>query len=35
MAKKNATKAILSESEKWRPYRAYAALCLWNSMKEN
>ncbi len=21
---------ILKQSEKWRPYRAYAALCLWN-----
>lgn len=25
---------ILEQSEAWRPYRAYAALCLWN-IKEN
>jgi len=24
-------KQILKMAEKWRPYRAYAALCLWNS----
>ena len=24
-------KEILKMAEKWRPYRAYAALCLWNS----
>lgn len=23
-------KEILKQAEKWRPYRAYAALCLWN-----
>ena len=23
-------KEILKMAEKWRPYRAYAALCLWN-----
>lgn len=27
-------KQIVSLAEKWRPYRAYATLCLWNS-KEN
>ena len=25
---------ILSQSKKWRPYRAYAALCLWNSLED-
>ncbi|MFK5953463.1 MAG: hypothetical protein QM498_10430, partial [Desulfobacterium sp.] len=23
-------KEILKQAEEWRPYRAYAALCLWN-----
>jgi 3-methyladenine DNA glycosylase/8-oxoguanine DNA glycosylase len=23
-------KEIREMAEKWRPYRAYAALCLWN-----
>jgi len=23
-------KEITETAEKWRPYRAYAALCLWN-----
>nr|WP_321256623.1 AlkA N-terminal domain-containing protein [uncultured Pseudodesulfovibrio sp.] len=32
--KKPTIKDILKQSEKWRPYRAYAALCLWNSLKE-
>lgn len=27
--KKPTLKEILSRAEKWRPYRAYAALCLW------
>lgn len=25
---------ISRHSQQWRPYRAYAALCLWNSLKE-
>jgi len=25
---------ILARSERWRPYRAYATLCLWNSIRE-
>lgn len=32
--KKPTVHNILKQSEKWRPYRAYAALCLWNSSKE-
>ena len=26
---------IMEMAEKWRPYRAYAALCLWNSLQED
>ncbi|WP_170921391.1 hypothetical protein [Desulfovibrio gilichinskyi] len=33
--KKPTLKKIIQRSEKWRPYRAYAALCLWNALKEN
>ncbi len=33
--KKPTLKDIMKRSEKWRPYRSYAALCLWNSLKEN
>ena len=33
--KKPTIKEIMKRSEKWRPYRSYAALCLWNSLKEN
>jgi len=29
---KPSQKDILRQSEQWRPYRAYAALCLWNSL---
>lgn len=32
--RKPSVKEILQRSEPWRPYRAYAALCLWNSLKE-
>lgn len=28
-------KEILEISEKWRPFRAYAALCLWNGLSED
>jgi len=28
--KRPGKKEILKQAEKWRPYRAYAALCLWN-----
>ena len=28
--KRPGKKEILKRAEKWRPYRAYAALCLWN-----
>ncbi|WP_232364067.1 DNA-3-methyladenine glycosylase family protein [Desulforapulum autotrophicum] len=28
--KRPGRKEILKQAEKWRPYRAYAALCLWN-----
>ena len=28
--KRSGKKEILKMAEKWRPYRAYAALCLWN-----
>ena len=27
-------KEILNIAEKWRPYRAYATLCLWNSLRK-
>ena len=30
--KKPKEKEILEIAEKWRPWRAYAALCLWNSL---
>jgi AraC family transcriptional regulator, regulatory protein of adaptative response / DNA-3-methyladenine glycosylase II len=34
--KKLSKNEILAIAEKWRPYRTYAALCLWNSLqKEN
>jgi 3-methyladenine DNA glycosylase/8-oxoguanine DNA glycosylase len=28
--KRAGKKEILKQAEEWRPYRAYAALCLWN-----
>ncbi|MDP3386520.1 MAG: hypothetical protein Q8S24_04750, partial [Eubacteriales bacterium] len=28
--KKLSNKEVLQMAEKWRPYRAYATLCLWN-----
>lgn len=31
--KRPGKKEILKQAEKWRPYRAYAALCLWNKGK--
>ena len=33
--KRASPKEILRMSDTWRPYRAYAALCLWNSLKTN
>ena len=32
--KRVSKKEILKLAEKWRPYRSYATLCLWNSLKE-
>lgn len=28
-------KEIIATSEQWRPFRAYAALCLWNGLSED
>ncbi|MCG8566026.1 MAG: hypothetical protein MI747_13190, partial [Desulfobacterales bacterium] len=29
--KRPSPKTVIKLAEKWRPHRAYAALCLWNS----
>jgi AraC family transcriptional regulator of adaptative response / DNA-3-methyladenine glycosylase II len=33
--KKPTLAEIIKQGEKWRPYRTYATLCLWNSMKKD
>ncbi len=32
--KKPTVRDVRTRSERWRPYRAYATLCLWNSIRE-